>query len=99
MIFEYNLQFFAKDGEGGEKTEPATPKKLEKAREEGQAPRSQDMNTAVILLVLFGGVKIFGGGGECPESGGIVARRCLRSVAVYVANRQDLRLADQQSGG
>ncbi|MDY3909983.1 MAG: flagellar biosynthesis protein FlhB [Eubacterium sp.] len=61
MIFEYNLQFFAKDGEGGEKTEPATPKKLEKAREEGQAPRSQDMNTAVILLVLFGGVKIFGG--------------------------------------
>ena len=28
----YNLQFFAKDGPGGEKTEPATAKKLEDAR-------------------------------------------------------------------
>ena len=27
MILEYNLQFFA-DGPGGEKTEPATQKKL-----------------------------------------------------------------------
>ena len=61
MVWEYNLQFFAKDGEGGEKTEPATPKKLEKAREEGQAPKSQDLNTAILLLVLFGCLKIFGG--------------------------------------
>lgn len=61
MIWEYNLQLFAKDGEGGEKTEPATPKKLEKAREEGQTPKSQDLNTAVLLLVLFGCLKIFGG--------------------------------------
>lgn len=60
MIWEYNLQLFAKDGEGGEKTEPATPKKLEKAREEGQAPKSQDLNTAVLLFVLFGCLKIFG---------------------------------------
>ena len=28
-----NLQWFAKDGEGGEKTEPATAKKLKDARE------------------------------------------------------------------
>ena len=34
MVYSYNLQLFAKDGEGGEKTEPATPKKLDKAREE-----------------------------------------------------------------
>ena len=61
MIWEYNLQLFAKDGEGGEKTEPATPRKLEKAREEGQAPKSQDLDTAVLLLVLFGCLKIFGG--------------------------------------
>ncbi len=27
-ILHYNLQWFAKDGEGGEKTEPATAKKL-----------------------------------------------------------------------
>lgn len=61
MILEYNLQFFAKDGEGGEKTEPATPKKLEKAREEGQTPKSQDLNTAVLLFVLFTCLRVFGG--------------------------------------
>lgn len=61
MILEYNLQFFAKDGEGGEKTEPATPKKLEKAREEGQVAKSMDLNTAILLIVLFGGLKVFGG--------------------------------------
>ena len=59
MVYSYNLQLFAKDGEGGEKTEPATPKKLDKAREEGQAPKSQDLNTAVLLLVLFGCLKVF----------------------------------------
>lgn len=61
MILEYNLQLFAKEGPGGEKTEPATPKKLEKAREEGQVAKSQDINTAVLLIILFGSLKIFGG--------------------------------------
>ncbi|MEE3467786.1 MAG: flagellar biosynthesis protein FlhB [Eubacterium sp.] len=58
-LLAYNLQFFAKD-EGGEKTEEATPKKLNDARNEGQAPRSQDLNTASMLLVLIIGLKIFG---------------------------------------
>ena len=35
----YNLQFFAKDGPGGEKTEPATQKKLSDARKEGQVAK------------------------------------------------------------
>ena len=60
LLIPYNLQFFAKD-DGGEKTEDATPKKLSDARNEGQAPRSQDLNTASMLLVLILGVKIFGG--------------------------------------
>lgn len=60
MVLGYNLQFFAKQGEGGEKTEPATPRKLEKAREEGQVAKSQDINTAVLLLILFLGLRIFG---------------------------------------
>ena len=47
MILEYNLQFFAKEGAGGEKTEAATPKKLDKAREEGQVAKSQDLNTEI----------------------------------------------------
>lgn len=92
MILEYNLQFFAKDGEGGEKTEQATPKKLEKAREEGQVAKSQDLNTAVLLLVLFGSLKVFGtfmynrlfsvyrfyyGGIADILEGGFDRRRCL----------------------
>ncbi len=61
MLLQYNLQFFAKDGEGGEKTEPATARKLEKAREEGQVAKSQDVTTVVLLLVLFIGLRVFGG--------------------------------------
>ena len=36
MLLEYNLQFFAKDGPGGEKTEQPTAKKLSDARKDGQ---------------------------------------------------------------
>lgn len=49
----YNLQFFAKDGPGGEKTEPATAKKLDEARKEGQVAKSKELVNAVSLLVLF----------------------------------------------
>ena len=59
LILQYNLQFFAKDGDGGEKTEPATQKKLEKAREEGQVARSKEIGNATGLLVLFICLKIF----------------------------------------
>ncbi|MEZ2623780.1 flagellar biosynthesis protein FlhB [Paenalcaligenes hominis] len=34
-----------------EKTEPASPRRLEKAREEGQAPRSRELNTFMLLMV------------------------------------------------
>ncbi|MEM7234403.1 MAG: flagellar biosynthesis protein FlhB [Planctomycetota bacterium] len=37
----------------GEKTEPATPRKREEAREKGQVARSQDLSTAVVLLAAF----------------------------------------------
>lgn len=60
-MMEYNLQFFAKEGEGGEKTEDATPKKLEDARKEGQVAKSQDLGVAVLLLLMFVCMKVFGG--------------------------------------
>lgn len=53
MILKYNLQFFAKDGPGGEKTEPATAKKLEDARKEGQVAKSKEIANAFGLLMLF----------------------------------------------
>ena len=58
LILPYNLQWFA-DGEGGEKTEPATQKKLEDARKEGKVAKSKDLTQGVDLLVLFLLIKVF----------------------------------------
>ena len=58
LILPYNLQWFA-DGEGGEKTEPATQKKLEDARKEGKVARSKDLTQGIDLLVLFLLIKVF----------------------------------------
>lgn len=49
----YALQFFAKDGPGGEKTEEPTAKKLTDARKEGQVAKGKDLTASVMLLVLF----------------------------------------------
>lgn len=47
----FNLQLFAGDGDTGEKTEKATPRRREEARKKGQVFKSTDLNSAVILLV------------------------------------------------
>lgn len=49
----YDLQFFAKEGPGGEKTEPATEKKLSDARKEGQVAKSKEVGNALTLLSMF----------------------------------------------
>ena len=61
MILEYNLQFFAKDGPGGEKTEPATQKKLSDARKEGQVAKSREIANGMGLMALFLVLKIWTG--------------------------------------
>ena len=55
------LQFFAKEGPGGERTEEPTAKKLSDARKEGQVARSQELIMAASLLALFLILKIFVG--------------------------------------
>ena len=57
----YDLQFFAKEGPGGEKTEQATPKKLDDARKEGQVAKSKEIGNAVTLFALFISLKVFAG--------------------------------------
>lgn len=52
-MIRYNLQFFAKEGAGGEKTEPASPKKLSDARKEGQVAQSREVGNSLGLLALF----------------------------------------------
>lgn len=53
LLLTYDLQFFAKDGPGGEKTEPATSKKLSDARSEGQVCKSKELDQAASLVALF----------------------------------------------
>ncbi len=45
-----------------EKTEPASPRRIEQAREEGDVPRSRELATCTILLAAGGGLWFFGGG-------------------------------------
>lgn len=55
MRLKLNLQYFA-----GEKTEKATPKKREDERKKGKVSKSQDVNTAILLLLSFVTLAIFG---------------------------------------
>lgn len=56
---KYNLQFFAKEGQGGEKTEEPTAKKIEDTRKEGQVAKSKEISSAFSLLALFLCLRIF----------------------------------------
>ena len=51
----------ADDDSAQEKTEEATPKRQEKAREEGQIPRSRDLTTSAVLIMGTVGLWVFGG--------------------------------------
>ena len=60
LLLKYNLQWFAKEGPGGEKTEPATAKKLKDAREEGkrvQAETLSKIEKEVVALKELASVK------------------------------------------
>ena len=59
FYLKYDLQWFAKDGPGGEKTEPATAKKLKDARADGKVAKSKELSSAVDLIALFLVLKIF----------------------------------------
>lgn len=52
-MIELRLQFFAKEGPGGEKTEQPTAKKLSDARKEGQVAKSREIANALTLIGLF----------------------------------------------
>ncbi|MFD2443538.1 flagellar biosynthesis protein FlhB [Bacillus sp. CGMCC 1.16607] len=55
-LLSLDLQFFS-----GEKTEKATPKKRQDARKKGQVAKSQDMNTAILLIAIFSFLWLAGG--------------------------------------
>ena len=59
LLIPYNLQFFAPDGEGGEKTEQPTTKKLQDARKEGKVAKSKEVTNGFSLLGFFLALRIF----------------------------------------
>ena len=62
LIIQYDLQFFApKEGLGGERTEAATPKKLQDARKKGQVAKSRELTSSFELLALFLTLKFYSG--------------------------------------
>lgn len=56
LHLKLDIQFFA-----GEKTEKATPKKRQDERKKGKVAKSQDVNTAILLLFSFIILFVFGG--------------------------------------
>ena len=52
-LIPLNIQFFAQEGEGGEKTEEPTQKKLDDARKEGQVAKSKEIANGLGLMALF----------------------------------------------
>ena len=78
--FVYNLQFF---GEGGDKTEKATPKKLEDARKEGRVARSSDLINGLMLLLMFFVLRIFGN---------FMAKGFLESFVKYYNKTADISM-------
>ncbi len=53
IILPLDLQMFAKEGPGGEKTEDATSKKLKDVRNEGNVARSTEIVTAATLIAFY----------------------------------------------
>lgn len=59
------------EGEGGEKTEQPTGHKLDKARNKGQVPKSQEVTSVVVLLVAFSA--LISGSRHVAASGGALS--------------------------
>ncbi|NJD02744.1 MAG: flagellar biosynthesis protein FlhB [Ruminiclostridium sp.] len=58
MIENINLQLFAQNA--GDKTEKATPKKRQDARKKGQVFQSREISSALVLMLVFVTLRIFG---------------------------------------
>ena len=76
-----------------EKTEQPTGKRLEDAREEGQVPRSQDFNTAAVLLLAGAGLRMFG-----ASIGAALAQMMHSGLQLSTAQEFDPKLALATAG-
>jgi len=86
-LISYNLQFFAKEGPGGEKTEEPTAKRLDDARKKGQVAKSQEVTVAADLLAFFLMIKIL-----APTIG-------QRSVSIFEKVYEEIPYMIEQEAG
>ena len=80
----------AEESQQEDKTEEPTAKRLEKAREEGQAIRSQDLNVAVVVMMVVVTMYAFGGAlidslMEVFSRGFVLDRRLIFSEELFSA--------------
>lgn len=85
----------ADDSSDQEKTEAATPRRLEKAREEGQVPRSRELATFMLLLGGVGGLwalgtVLAGQLGQVMEQSFLFERRQALETSVMVTHAANL---------
>jgi len=69
-----------------ERTEPATAKRIERAREQGDVPRSREMGTCVLLLVGGSAVWMFSGPMVTSLNRIMVAALSLERAAIFDPN-------------
>ena len=76
------------EADAEERTESATPKRLEEARKRGQIPRSRDLSTAAVMLAGGAGLYYVGGGmgGSLAE----LMRRYLSLSRVQALNSEQV---------
>jgi len=97
---EYRLQFFAKDGPGGEKTEQPTSKKLSDARKEGQVAKSKEIASAFSMLALFLILKLYVGtiGIHFIENFNFVYSKIPETVKMYNGNIPEITIISMVRG-
>ncbi|MFO8140674.1 MAG: flagellar biosynthesis protein FlhB, partial [Marinobacter sp.] len=75
-----------------EKTEEATPRRLEKAREDGQTARSKELATMSVLLAGAGGLLMFGGSLGAALEGIMRDAFTLERSAIYDTRHMSVQL-------
>ncbi|WP_026893835.1 flagellar biosynthesis protein FlhB [Clostridiisalibacter paucivorans] len=76
--YNVNLQLFADE----EKTEKPTSKKRKESREKGQVLQSKEINSALVLISVFLGLKIFGG--YMNDNLGEFTKKILADYTIYL---------------
>ncbi len=83
----------AEEDSSQEKTEEATPRRLEKAREEGDVPRSRELSTFTVLMAGSVGLWIFGERISASIIAMMKDNLSVERAAIYDTNQMAIHLA------